>query len=71
MEILICIVFFAMGLVLGMYATSQIGRSIDRNINTKNLKNNLENYESFIKKYYKINPKMKMTKKELGLKKKK
>ena len=49
MEIVVCIVFFAMGILVGMYISSQIETHIDN----------------------KINPKMKMTKKELGLKKKK
>ena len=49
MEIVICIVFFAMGFACGMYAASQAETHIDN----------------------RINPKMKMSKKQLGLKKNK
>ena len=38
LPIITCIV----GFISGMYVTTQIERSIDRNINTKNLKKNLE-----------------------------
>ena len=46
------VIAWGAGLISGMYITTQIGRSIDKNINTKNLKKNIENYESFVKKHY-------------------
>ena len=50
---MLSIIMFAVGFVSGMYIVTQLEKGIDRNINTKNLKKNLENYESFVKKHYK------------------
>ena len=36
------IITFALGFMWGMYTLTQIEKEIDRNINTKNLKKNLE-----------------------------
>ena len=41
---------FGVGFVSGMYVTTQLEKSIDRNINTKNLKRNLENLDKNKKK---------------------
>ena len=41
---------FIIGFISGMYVVTQIEKGIDSNIK---LKNNLENYESFVKKHYK------------------
>jgi len=35
MKIVICVVFFAMGFVCGMYASSQLEKYIDKNIKKK------------------------------------
>ena len=47
------LIIFVVGFISGMYVITQIERSVDKNINTKNLKRNIENYESFVNKHYK------------------
>ena len=39
------IITFVVGFISGMYVVTQLEKGIDRNINTKNLKNNLEKLE--------------------------
>jgi hypothetical protein len=39
------IITFAVGFISGMYVVTQLEKGIDRNINTKNLKKNLEKLE--------------------------
>jgi len=42
---MLSIIMFGVGFVSGMYVVTQIEKGIDRNINTKNLKKNLEKLE--------------------------
>jgi hypothetical protein len=44
------VVMFGVGFVSGMYVCTQLEKSIDRNINTKNLKKNLERLDKKEKK---------------------
>ena len=39
------IITFVVGFISGMYVVTQLEKGIDRNINTKNLKKNLEKLE--------------------------
>ena len=39
------IITFVVGFISGMYVVNQLEKGIDRNINTKNLKKNLEKLE--------------------------
>ena len=50
------------GIIIGMYVVSQISDSIESNIRHKKLLKNLDKYDK-----NKVNPKMKLTKEELGL----
>ena len=39
------ILIFGVGLVTGMYLVTQLEKGIERNINNRDLKKNLENYD--------------------------
>ena len=42
---MLSIITFVVGFISGMYVVTQLEKGIDRNINTKNLKKNLEKLE--------------------------
>jgi len=42
---MLAIIMFGVGFVSGMYVVTQLEKGIERNVNTKNLKKNLEKLE--------------------------